>query len=41
MATTVFERNHIISRNSEEDHGRNIYVKFHQSGIGSFREEDA
>ena len=28
------------SRNSEEDHGRNIYVKFHQNPVGSFREED-
>ena len=26
-------RNQIISRNSEEDHGRNISVKFHQNLI--------
>ena len=28
------------SRNSEEDHGGNIYVKFHQNPISSFSEED-
>ena len=27
-------------KNSEEDHGRNISVKFHQNPISSFREED-
>ena len=39
IATTVFDgiKN---SRNSEEDHGRNISVKFHQNRISSFREED-
>ena len=35
-----FKRNQIISRNSEEDHGRYIYVKFHQNPISGFREED-
>ena len=35
-----FRRNQILSRNSEEDHGRNISVKFHQNAISSFREED-
>ena len=33
-------RNQILSRNSEEDHARNISVKFHQNPISSFREED-
>ena len=27
-------------KNSKEDHGRNISVKFHQNPMGSFREED-
>ena len=27
-------------KNSEEDHGRNISVEFHQYPIPSFREED-
>ena len=27
-------------RNSEEDHARNISVKFHQNPVSSFREED-
>ena len=27
-------------KNSEEDHGGNISVKFHQNPISSFREED-
>ena len=27
-------------KNSEEDHARNISVKFHENLIGSFREED-
>ena len=27
-------------RNSEDDHGRNISVKFHQNRISSFREKD-
>ena len=27
-------------KNSEEDHGGNISVKFHQNPIGSFSEED-
>ena len=35
-----FLKNQIISINSEEDHGRNISVKFNQNQIGSFREED-
>ena len=35
-----FWRNQIISTNSEEDHGRNISVKFHQHPISIFREED-
>ena len=30
----------ILSRNSEEDYGRNISVKFHQNPISSFREDD-
>ena len=38
MATTVFD-NQIISRNSEEDHGRNTSVKFPQNPISSFRED--
>ena len=37
MATS-FRRHQILSRNPEEDHGRNISVKFHQDWIGSFRE---
>ena len=37
MATRVFEENQIISRNSEEDRGRNISVKFHQNPLSSFR----
>ena len=32
--------NQILLRNSEEDHGRNISVKFYQNPISSFREED-
>ena len=32
--------NQIISRNSEEDHGGNISVKFHQNRTSSFSEED-
>ena len=35
-----FKRNQILSRNSEEDHDRNISVKFHQNPISSFGEED-
>ena len=35
-----FLKNQILSRNSEEDHGRNNSVKFHQNSISSFREED-
>ena len=35
-----FLRNKILSRNYEEDHGRNISVKFHKNPISSFREED-
>ena len=31
--------NQILSRNSKEDHGRNISVKFHQNRIGSFTEK--
>ena len=27
-------------KNSEEDHGGNISVKFHQNPVSSFREED-
>ena len=38
MATRVFEG--IFQKNFEEDHGRNISVKFHQNPISSFREED-
>ena len=40
MATS-FWRNQILSTNSEEDHGRNISVKFHQNPISSFREVNA
>ena len=40
MATRVFERNQILSKNSEMDHGRNISVRFHQNPMSSFREED-
>ena len=35
-----FLRNQIISRNSKEDHGSNMSVKFHQNPMSSFREED-
>ena len=35
-----FLRNQILLRKFEEDHGRNISVKFHQNRICSFREED-
>ena len=38
MATSL-RRNQILSRNSEEDYGRNISVKFHQNPISSFRED--
>ena len=34
-----FWRIQILSRNSEEDYGRNISVKFHQNPISSFRED--
>ena len=34
-----FDKNQIFSRSSDEDHGRNISVKFHQNRIGSFRED--
>ena len=40
MATRAFEGIKLPSRNSEEDHGRNISVKFHQNLVSSFREED-
>ena len=40
MATRDFEGIKFFQRNSEEDHGRNISVKFHQNPISSFREED-
>ena len=30
----------IFSKNSEEDHGRNISVKFHQFPISSFSKEE-
>ena len=40
MATTVFDGIKFFSRNSEEDHARNIPVKFHQNPISGFREED-
>ena len=29
-----------FSKKSEEDHGRNIAVKFHENPMNSFREED-
>ena len=35
-----FRKNQILSKNFEEDHARNISVKFHQNPISSFREED-
>ena len=34
-----FSRNQTLSRNSEEDHGRNVSVKLHQNCIRSFRED--
>ena len=34
-----FLKNQILSRYSEEDHGKNISVKFHQNLISSFRED--
>ena len=34
-----FKKVEILSRNSEEDHGRNISVKFHQNPMSSFRED--
>ena len=40
IATRVFEGIKFF-KNSEEDHGRNISMKFHQNPIGSFRDEDA
>ena len=40
MATRVFEGIKLSKKNSEEDYGRNISVKFHQNPISSFREED-
>ena len=39
MATRVFEAIKFFKKNSEEDHGRNISVKFHQNLISSFRED--
>ena len=33
-----FRRNQMLSRNSEEDHGRNITVNFHQNRVSSFRD---
>ena len=40
MATRVFEIKSNSFKNSEDDHGRNISVKFHQNPISSFTEED-
>ena len=40
MAITVFDGIKFFQENSEEDHGRNISVKFHQNPISSFREKD-
>ena len=40
MATRVFEGIKFFPRNSEEDHARNISVKFHQNRISSFKEKD-
>ena len=40
MATRVLEGIKLFKKNSEEDHSRNISVKFHQNPISSFREED-
>ena len=40
MATRVFQGIKFFKKNSEEDHGRNISVKFHQNPISSFREDD-
>ena len=39
VATRVFEGIKFF-QNSEEDHSRNISVKFHQNRIRRFREED-
>ena len=35
-----FLKESIIYKNSKEDHGRNISVKYHQNPLSSFREED-
>ena len=40
MATSIFEGIKLLKKNSKEDHGRNISVKFYQNPISSFREED-
>ena len=39
MATKFLKESNSF-KNSEEDHGRNISVKFHQNPTNSFREED-
>ena len=39
VATRVFEGIKFFQKNSEEDHGRNISVKFDKNPIGSFRED--
>ena len=39
MATRVLEGIKLF-QNSEENHARNISVKFHKNPISSFREED-
>ena len=40
MATRFSEGIKFFQKNSEEDHSRNISVKFHQNPSSSFREED-
>ena len=40
MATGVFEGIKFFQKNSEEDHAKNISVKFHQNPMSSFTEED-
>ena len=39
MATRVLEGIKLFKKNSEDDHDRNISVKFHQNWISGFRED--
>ena len=39
MATTFLKKSKFFKK-FEEDHGKNISVKFHQNPVSSFREED-